>query len=269
MKISIKRCLLAAAMLPATAMAQQAFTSGDVNMRAGPSQGYPLVAWIPGGTPLTVYGCLDGYTWCDVGAPNARGWVYANYVSYPYQSSMVPVYTYGPALGIPLISFALGTYWGSYYVGRPWYNNQAYWSSYRPPPYRPYYRPPNWTPPPPPPPRPGYPGARPPGAGGPGGGGAHQPPRPPNTGGPGNPGARPPTNVRPQPMPARPAGPSGGGARPPSGGGNHAGGGGGKPPSGGGGKPPSGGGGGKPPGGGGGPGGGGPGGGGPGGPQPR
>ncbi|MBS0321501.1 MAG: SH3 domain-containing protein [Proteobacteria bacterium] len=192
LKPILKLGLLAACAVPLAAEAQQAFTSSAVNMRAGPAPGYPLVASLPGGAPLTVYGCVDGFTWCDVGSAYARGWVYANYISYPYQSSMVPIYTYGPALGIPLISFSVGTYWGSYYVGRPWYGNRAYWSSYRPPPPRPYYRPPGWVPPPPPPPRPGYPGGHPPP---PPHGGGHPPPRPPGAGGPGGhppPGGPPP-----------------------------------------------------------------------------
>jgi uncharacterized protein YraI len=217
--------------LPLAAAAQQAAYAGhDVNVRAGPDKGYPLVGWVPAGTAITVYGCTNEYRWCDVATPAGRGWAYAGYINYPYQGgNVVPIYGYGPQLNIPLITFSLGAYWGSYYNGRPWYSNQNYWQGYRPPPYRPHpgYRPP--------PPRPGWgsPGYRP-------------PPRPPGNGGrpPPNPGVRPPP-------------PGGGnGGRPPGNGGRPPGGGGkppppntGRPPPGNGGRPPGagGGGGGRPP----------------------
>lgn len=215
--------------LPVVAAAQVAYTARDVNLRAGPDQGYPLVTWLPGGTPLQVYGCVDGYAWCDVEVSGARGWIYANYINYPYQSGQVPIYAYGPQLNIPLITFSIGTYWGNYYGGRPWYSNRNYWYGYRPPP------------------RPGYgPGYRPPYHGGgyrpPYHGGGYRPPgyRPPSHGG----GYRPPPgngNRPPPPGGGKPPGmgngggrpPSAGGGRPPSGGGN-----GGRPGGGGGGAPP-------------------------------
>ena len=224
----VRLALFALLAAPVVAAAQTAYTGRDVNVRAGPDKGYPLVAWLPSDTPVNVYGCLDGYTWCDVSSGPNRGWVYANFLYYPYASGQVPIYTYGPQLNIPLIAFSLGTYWGSYYAGRPWYSNQNYWSGYRPPPPRP---PPHYRPPP-------YPGGHPPGwrpppplPRPPGGGGGYKPP-------PG--GGKPPATVRP-PGGVKPPG-GGGGGRPPGGGG-------GKPPGGGagGGKPPQGGGGGGPP----------------------
>ena len=42
--------------LPIVAAAQQAFTRGTVNMRAGPSGDYPLVARLGPGQPLDVIG---------------------------------------------------------------------------------------------------------------------------------------------------------------------------------------------------------------------
>jgi uncharacterized protein YraI len=171
-------CLCA---LPVAALAQTfAVTTTAVNMRAGPDMSYPLVARVPAGTSLSVGGCLNSFTWCDVYAGDLRGWVYASYLTYPYQSSVVPIYSYGPALGLPIIAFSIGTYWDNYYRGRPFYSNRNYWYGrpWQPPPQRfrsdwhapppPAYHPPAYHPPPGPPP--GHGGYRPPS------GGNHPPP---------------------------------------------------------------------------------------------
>lgn len=98
MKHYLVRCWSAAGLLvlPAVAFAQsQAYTSSTVNVRAGPASDYPVVTQLPGGVPVTVMGCVSNYQWCDVAAPNLRGWVYAGRLSYPYQGSNVPVMSYG------------------------------------------------------------------------------------------------------------------------------------------------------------------------------
>jgi uncharacterized protein YraI len=178
---------------------QYAYVTRDVNMRAGPDSSYPLVARLSSGTSVAVGGCLQSYTWCDVYTNDVRGWVYASYLAYPYQSSEVPIYSYGPALGLPIITFSIGSYWDNYYRGRPFYSNRSYWygrhwtpppprfnPGWRPPPPPPYHRPPNYRPPP----QGGY---RPPG-------GDYRPPSGPP---PGN-GYRPPSDHRPPPNNNRP-----------------------------------------------------------------
>jgi uncharacterized protein YraI len=220
--------------VPAAAFAQvQAYTNTSVNLRAGPAPDYPVVSQLPPGAPVTMMGCINGYTWCDVALPNLRGWVYAGSLNYPYQGNPVPVLSYGSTIGLPIVTFSIGTYWGNYYRGRPWYRDQARWA-HRPPPRPGHGRPPG---PPPghgrPPPSHGRP---PPSHGRPPGNGAGRPPggRPPSGGGgrpPGNAGGRPP-----------------GGSQPGAGGRPGGGGSGGRPPGGGGGKPSGGGGGSRPPG---------------------
>ena len=226
--------LCLAALLPALAAAQQAYSTKWINLRAGPARDYPLVMSLGPGTPLLVQGCTEGFGWCDVVAPgDTRGWVYAGNIAYPFQNADVPVLGYGAVIGFPIVTFVIGNYWNQYYRNRPWYGNQDRWSHHRPPP-RPIIRPPG---PPPrpgpivrPPPRPYPPGVRPPGdhrpppgAGGGGGGGrppggvgGGRPPgagdgRPPGPGAGGPGGGRPPGGVRP---PGRPDG----GDRPDSGG---------------------------------------------------
>ena len=114
--------------LVGTANAQvQAFTNSPVEVFAGPSSEYPLVAQLAPSQSVAVYGCLDGYSWCDVAVPGLRGWAYAGSLSYPYQGNYVPLIGYGAVLGLPIIGFSIGSYWDRYYRGRPWFNDRGRW----------------------------------------------------------------------------------------------------------------------------------------------
>lgn len=116
------------AAMPATSTAQQlAYTSKNVNLRAGPAWEYPVVAIIPAGVAISVEGCLSDYRWCDVLAGPYRGWVYAGNIVYPYQGATVPLLTYGAVIGIGIIAFNLGSYWDDHYRGRPWYPQRQHW----------------------------------------------------------------------------------------------------------------------------------------------
>ncbi|MEP7299092.1 MAG: SH3 domain-containing protein [Burkholderiales bacterium] len=165
--------LLSAALLaPVAAVAQQAQTTKWVHLRAGPAREYPLVLQLPPATPVAVQGCMSDFSWCDVTTPdNSRGWVYAGNLVYPYQNGNVTIIEYGPRIGLPVVTFVLGAYWGSYYRQRPWYGDWNRWDRWQHQHFRPGVRPP-------PPPRPRPPIVRP------------MPPRPPV--------------VRPQPQPPRP-----------------------------------------------------------------
>ena len=129
------------------ASAQDAFTSRPMNLRAGPNRDYPLVAQLDAGAPLEVYGCLNDWSWCDVSTDDTRGWIYAGGVSFVYQGERVPLYSYGPSLGLPIITFSLLPYWEHYYRGRPWYAQRDDWDHRHMPPHmrprgRPYAGPP-------------------------------------------------------------------------------------------------------------------------------
>ncbi len=140
-----------ATMLPAAAMAAEAYTTTAVNLRAGPDIDYPLVRWVPEGTAVEVYGCLADYRWCDVEVYGDRGWMSASYLVYPYQNSAVPIVTYGAVIGLPLIGFTFDSYWHDHYRGRPWYDNRQRWAyRHRPEYYPPYYESPRYSRPPPP-----------------------------------------------------------------------------------------------------------------------
>lgn len=126
-------CLIA---LSGAAFAQSpAYTNQPVDVYAGPSGDYPVVAQVPPSAQLTVYGCVSDYSWCDVEAPGLRGWVYGEYLDYPYQGTAVPIMTYGLQIGLPVVVFSFGTYWDHYYRGQPWYHDRDRWAN-RPPPMR-------------------------------------------------------------------------------------------------------------------------------------
>ncbi len=144
--------LLAAAGL---AGAQDAYTSRPMNVRAGPNRDYPLVAQLDAGAPLDVHGCLNDWSWCDVSFEDSRGWIYAGGVSFVYQGGQVPLYSYGPRLGLPILTFSLMTYWGDYYAGRPFYAQRNDWAHRRMPPHTVPHGRPNMGRPPAAPGRPG------------------------------------------------------------------------------------------------------------------
>lgn len=130
--------LASAAMLLAAfgaASAQNAFTSRPMNVRAGPNRGYPLVAQLGPGAPLDVHGCLSDWSWCDVSFDGSRGWIYARGLSFVYRGERVPLYSYGPSLGLSIITFSLMGYWNQYYRGRPWYSQRNSWAHRRLPPH--------------------------------------------------------------------------------------------------------------------------------------
>ena len=117
-------CLLFGAYLlalSAAAAAQNAVTTHPASVYAGPDDRYPLVAELDADAPVQVMGCLDDWSWCDVAFADNRGWLFAPDIIYGYEGGYVPFYSYAPSLGLPVVQFTIGDYWGRYYPGRPWY----------------------------------------------------------------------------------------------------------------------------------------------------
>ena len=116
--------------LPAAASADTARVTVTLHMRAGPSTEFPVVATIDEGARVLVHGCVRGYRWCDVSSAGSRGWVDADYLTYPYHDSYVPIIDYGAEIDLPIIGFDVYSYWDDYYRGRPWYHRRHYWHDY-------------------------------------------------------------------------------------------------------------------------------------------
>ncbi|MCQ8279582.1 SH3 domain-containing protein [Acetobacteraceae bacterium KSS8] len=111
----------------AAALAAPGITSENINMRAGPDVAYPLVASLPQGTPVEVYGCLSGWNWCDTQAGGARGWVAGAGLAVMVEAEPEPLIGYGPQIGLPFIGFDFDRYWGHYYRDRPWFSPEDHW----------------------------------------------------------------------------------------------------------------------------------------------
>lgn len=98
----------------------------DVNMRLGPSTSYEVIRVIPGNAPVTIYGCLSGYSWCDVAFGGFRGWVSSRYLyeTGRAQRQRHPVYRGGPSIASPIITFELFSYHGRHYANQRWYRDR-------------------------------------------------------------------------------------------------------------------------------------------------
>lgn len=132
----MKRLYLALAILigapSLAAAATVAVSTGNVNLRAGPSTVYPVVTVVPAGTRITTYGCVSGYSWCDVSFGAYRGWVSASYIQVVYRGNPVIVTpVVAPAVGLTVVAYNRA-YWDTYYAAYPWYGR---WGHY----YRPGY----------------------------------------------------------------------------------------------------------------------------------
>jgi uncharacterized protein YraI len=138
--------LSAALLMPALAQAAPAFVTSGLNMRAGPGTEYPVVAQLEPGVQVEVFGCLEGYGWCDVAIGQDRGWVAGSFLQAPYYERREPLVSVAPAIGLPVVGFTVGNYWDSYYRNRPWYRERSRWDHYSPPPRRAYDPPgrPDW-----------------------------------------------------------------------------------------------------------------------------
>ena len=56
-----------------------------------------------------------------------RGWVSTRSLQSTYGGSVVPLYSYGAQIGLPIITFSLLNYWDSYYRNRPFYRERPRW----------------------------------------------------------------------------------------------------------------------------------------------
>jgi uncharacterized protein YraI len=122
-----------AALVLCAPLAAQAAAEGwvvdDISLQAGPDPGYPSIVELNAGTPVSIQGCIDGWTWCDVVAGGDRGWVPGTFLEEDYGGQRVVVIDYGPRIGIPVVNFSLGLYWDQHYHNRPFYTQREQWVS--------------------------------------------------------------------------------------------------------------------------------------------
>lgn len=131
MESEMRKFLIAAAAslaalfaLPSVASAATGYVTTDLNVRAGPSTAYPAVTVFPGGSRVDVIGCTSGPGWCDVRAGGIRGWVSANYLDLSWDNRRVRAPRYVGRVGVPTVTFSIGTYWDDHYRSRSFYHDR-------------------------------------------------------------------------------------------------------------------------------------------------
>jgi len=118
--------ILAMTMMPTMASANSpARVATDLNVRAGPGTQYPAVTVFRGGSRVNVIGCTSGITWCDVSGQGVRGWVSARYLQFDHRGDRLIGPAYGAQVGLPIITFQIGSYWDNHYRGRSWYRDRS------------------------------------------------------------------------------------------------------------------------------------------------
>ena len=109
---------------PASAADGFALASGP--LRAGPARDYPTVGRVGSGESLVVHGCLARYAWCDVSASGERGWYPGRRIALERDGRRVVLPSVASAVGLSIVGFALGDYWGAHYRGRSWYEDRRW-----------------------------------------------------------------------------------------------------------------------------------------------
>jgi uncharacterized protein YraI len=124
--------LIAAAMLllPTVALAAPGMVTTNVSLRAGPGDGFPVVDRIPGGSHVNIHGCLKGDAWCDVSWSDDRGWVSSDELQWLHRNNYVYLSDYYDDIDVPVVPFVIGSYWSTYYAGRPFFHRRAYFDRY-------------------------------------------------------------------------------------------------------------------------------------------
>lgn len=123
------KATLALGLLATSSVAAAQYGSGNpVRVRwstpvyAGPSTGYPTVAYLGAGGTVRLNGCLSDYAWCDVTDGANRGWVDADKLAV-YRGNTP--YSFNDANGwftYPIVTFYLNDYWRRHYPSRSWYH---------------------------------------------------------------------------------------------------------------------------------------------------
>ncbi|QTD57470.1 SH3 domain-containing protein [Parasphingorhabdus cellanae] len=130
-RILVPSILALTSILPQAAHATvAAYTSHTVDLRAGPSMGYPPIQYVRKGTGVHVHGCVRNYTWCDISTRGRRGWASAAYLATIRDDKPVYIPPYALDLGIPIVTFELDDYWHENYLDYEFYDERDYWDDY-------------------------------------------------------------------------------------------------------------------------------------------
>jgi uncharacterized protein YraI len=115
--------------LPFTARADalRGYTDASVDLLAGPGLSYPAVSHVADNANVDIFGCVNGFRWCDVAWNGNRGWIDGRFLDSVYKDHHVNIIEYGPQADVPVVTFEQKSYWDSYYHDRPFYTEDRYW----------------------------------------------------------------------------------------------------------------------------------------------
>ncbi|MBK5264226.1 MAG: SH3 domain-containing protein [Alphaproteobacteria bacterium] len=103
------------------------YTLHKARMRAGPDTDYPTIRRIPNNSRVEVFGCLNDWSWCDVGYRSDRGWIVGRLLGADYRGRRRSIVTIAPYMSILVLSFRFGDYWDNHYRSRPFYSDRTRW----------------------------------------------------------------------------------------------------------------------------------------------
>lgn len=126
----ITTALITSFALASPALASDIFVRKTVNLRAGPNVQYPVVERVAKGSVLNLYGCLDGWSWCEIGVNQNRGWVSGKYIETVYNNHDVRIIEVAPQMQVPIVVFEAGPYWDTYYREKPFYSQRDRWAGH-------------------------------------------------------------------------------------------------------------------------------------------
>jgi uncharacterized protein YraI len=118
--------IMASVPLASNAHAADGVALRTATLRAGPDTSYPAVASVSSGDDLQIYGCLSGYTWCDVSADGERGWLRGSRIDFLRGGTRLSISDGYADFGLPIAVFSLNDYWGTYYGDQSWFSNRRW-----------------------------------------------------------------------------------------------------------------------------------------------
>lgn len=105
MRKLIATTTLATLALSGAALADTMATAGtDLNMRSGPGVQHEVIGTIKGGNEVTVKGCIESVSWCEVTYGDKSGWAYGDYLAAKVGEEFKPLYPNRTEMGVAVIT---------------------------------------------------------------------------------------------------------------------------------------------------------------------
>ncbi|MEQ8255339.1 MAG: DUF1236 domain-containing protein [Roseovarius confluentis] len=77
----------------------------DLNLRAGPSPAQPVIDVIPNAGAVSIQGCIEASSWCEVSYNGTQGWAYGDYLAASTDAGSVRVIENRSAMNLPTVTY--------------------------------------------------------------------------------------------------------------------------------------------------------------------